>query len=123
VANSDKDYASIVGIAQKFPDREVVEVRDTSAGDVYDFKIRSANTQGVVSVSAFASDYPEGVNVEQGDLIGVDGAYTTNEKNGVTYVNITAKSLVIVKPVERAATERAVANKKGSGRKASEPKF
>lgn len=119
MADKDREFGSVVGIVQQFKDKPTVEVRETTAGDVYDFKLRSIASQGLVSVGAFASDYP-GLDeqIEAGALVSVDGPVTTNEKNGVTYVNFTAWKLTVTNPIARVGRETTNKSKGTKGTKA-----
>jgi hypothetical protein len=94
------------GFVQKFRDKPAVVTRDYNGGSVRDFTIKLIGTDALVRVSVF--DSIEAPEIEEGDLVFVDGKLSSNEHNGTTYHNLTANSLAVVKGCKR--KEREVSN-------------
>src|SRR5690349_5283065 len=113
---SDGTFVSLSGCVQQFSrDGElqpVVTERQSSAGTMRDFTIRTTGNQSLVRVTLF----PEGADISglaAGDGVFVDGAYSERTQNGTTYKNLTAKTVAIIPaaarsaaPVKRAATAK-----------------
>lgn len=107
-----KQYATVVGFVQ-FP----VEERSLPSGQkVRDVTVRPS---GVDTPLVRGTLWPEfdSVEVNEGDLIGIDGEYTertgqNREGGSVTYRNVNIKKLAVISAAERA--EREVVNQRKS---------
>jgi hypothetical protein len=100
------------GCVQQFSDKPVVTERDSTAGTMRDFTIRTSN-QSLVRVTVF----PEGPDISTlgaGDGVFVDGSYSERTSNGTTYKNLTARTVAIVPAASRTATGSRAATKTAS---------
>lgn len=103
----DAIYGSAAGFIQ-FD----VEEREANGATVRDATIRSLATGDLLRITIWPEH--EGVELEKGDFIAVDGKVTIREVEDKTYVNMSAFNLVRFAPEARAESE--VVTKKSSGK-------
>lgn len=102
---SDKTYATLVGIVQKFGEEPAVKVKEVGGQTVREFTVKSTkvNEDGR-STLVRVTLWPEweDVVIEQGAGVFAEGQLATNDSKGVTYYNLTPKTLAITLPVAKA---------------------
>ncbi len=112
---ADKEYKSVAGFIQ-FD----VEDRDVNGTSVRDVTIRALGSEGPFIKITVWDDF-EDIELNRGQFIAVDGPFEARvaaNKEGVkkTYLNMSAKSIVVLEPVARG--EAAVVTKKGTKERA-----
>jgi hypothetical protein len=99
MADDGAVFTTVAGMIQ-FP----VESRDLDSGQtVRDATIRSLASGEPVRIT-FWPDFAE-AEFEQGDFIVVDGKVTTRKVGDRVFVNMSARKLAVLKPVEPAERE------------------
>lgn len=87
---ADAIYRTVAGFVQFDPNE-----REANGQTVRDFLVQQAGSEGVkIRVTV----WPEfaGVEINQGDFVAANGKLTKNTAKGKTYINLSAKSLVVV---------------------------
>jgi len=111
---SDGTFVSLNGITQQFGENDVVTERDSTAGTMRDFTIRTTGNQSLVRVTVFP-EYAQAIeNLQAGDGVYVDGSYSEREVSGKKYKNITARTLAITPVAPRIASGKRAATKTSS---------
>lgn len=106
---SDSTFVSLSGVVQSFGDNPVVNERETSAGTIREFTIRTTGNQALIRVSVFP-EYADSIEgLAAGDGVFVDGAYSERQVGDKTYKNLTAKTVALVAATRRAASSRRAA--------------
>ena len=108
------DYVSLSGVVQQFGDKEVVIERETKAGVMHDFTIRTTGNQKLVRVSVFPELGQAATNLSAGDGVFVDGAYEERTQNGTTYCNLTARTIAPIPVAPKIASATRAATKTAS---------
>ena len=103
---SDSTFVSLSGVVQSFGDNPVVNERETSAGIIREFTIRTTGNQKLVRVSVFP-EYADSIDgLAAGDGVFVDGSYSERVVGEKTYNNLTSKTVARVPVAPRAASSR-----------------
>lgn len=100
-------YPGAAGFVQQFgADKPAVTTREVNNQTIREFTIKALGSQKLIKVTL----WPEfaGTEINAGDFVAVEGKMTVNEKNGVTYFNLSASKLA--KGVSCAKADRQVVN-------------